>query len=67
MTSEQNLRTTGQIAKDLKVPVNVVDYATRRYNIAEVQRAGIIRLFDGNAVDAIRRAVRRTGRNVAYA
>ena len=65
--AENKLSTTGDVAANLNVPRHVVEYAVQRHRITETQRAGIIRLFDGNAVDAIRRAVRRTGRDVAYA
>lgn len=59
---EIKLKTTGQIATNLNVPRHVVEYAVQRYRIIESQRAGIIRLFNEDATEAIRRAVLRTAR-----
>ena len=60
MHDKNQLHTVGDIAKRLEIARHVVDYAVGRYNIEETQRAGILRLFDEDAVERIRRAVRRT-------
>ena len=59
MTTEK-LKTTGEIATDLNVHRHIVEYAIQRHRITESQRAGIIRLFDQRAIEAIKQAVKRT-------
>ena len=55
----ERLHTIGEVAKYLNVPSNRVDYAIRVYGIKETQRAGILRLYDADAVQRVERAVRR--------
>ena len=56
------LKTTGQIACDLGVPRHVVEYAIERYQISETQRVGIYRVYNSEAMEAVKRAVNRTSR-----
>ena len=60
--STNNLKTTGDVAKQIGVSRQNVDYAISRYRIQETQRAGIVRLFDAGAVNRIMRAINRTSR-----
>lgn len=59
MKVQTRLRTIGEIARAEGVPRHVVDYAVSAYRITETQRAGIIRLFDEDAIHRIRAALRR--------
>jgi len=65
MTTEK-LKTTGEIATDLNVSRHIVEYAVQRHRIAESQRAGILRLFDQDGAEAIKRAIKRTARREVY-
>jgi hypothetical protein len=57
---EADLKTTGDIAKQIGATRQSVDYAIQRYRVQETQRAGIVRLYDNPAVEAVKRAVQRT-------
>jgi len=48
-----NVLTVGDIAKELNVDRDAVTYAVRKANIEPVGRAGIVRLFSGNAVQTV--------------
>jgi len=54
-----DLQTVGQIARQEGVPAHRVDYAIQRYNIADTQRVGILRVYDDAGVEAIKSALRR--------
>lgn len=62
-TAVEDLRTVGDIAREMGVPVHRVAYAVAVYNIAPTQRAGILRLFDEVKVAAIKSALRRVEAN----
>ena len=53
------LFTTGDIARQERVPKYRVEYAIDTYGIRETQRIGIVRVFDNAKVEAIRSALRR--------
>lgn len=61
--SAGRLYTTGDIVRQTGASVAQVNYAIGRYRIAPAQRAGIIRLYDEHAVEAIRSAIQRVGRD----
>jgi len=46
--------TVGDIAQKLKVDRDQVSYAVRKANIEPVGRAGMVRLFSGNAIPLVR-------------
>jgi hypothetical protein len=52
------LRTPGVIAEELGVPLSRVLYVLRKYNVWPIGRAGVLRLYDRSAVDAVRNALR---------
>jgi hypothetical protein len=52
------LMTTGKIADKFDVPFRMVEYVIRSRRIAPVGRAGIARVFDDKAVEAIGAAIR---------
>jgi hypothetical protein len=56
------LRTPGVIADELGVPLTRVLYVLRKYNVRPIGRAGILRLYDCRAVDAVRDALREMDR-----
>jgi len=49
-----NLLTTGDIAQKLNVDRDAVSYALRKGKILPIGRAGIVRLFPGTAVVAVK-------------
>jgi len=53
-----DIMTVGDIAKELKVDRDAVTYAVRKANIEPVGRAGIVRLFSGNAVGTVRQFIK---------
>ena len=52
-----HLMTVSQVARRLGVRVHRVAYALRCAEIREVQRAGIVRLYSADQLDAIREAI----------
>ena len=54
----ETLYTTGQIADLLQEPPQRVGYIIGKYRLKPRKRVGIIRLFDGGQVAAIRRELR---------
>jgi len=54
-----NLLTTGNIANKLGVDRDAVNYALRRANVAPVGRAGIVRLFSEDSVEAVRKFLKQ--------
>lgn len=56
----KQLRTVGEIARELNTPPHRVAYAIDTYRIEPTQRAGILRLFDSDKIAVIRSALRRT-------
>ena len=52
-----NFLTVGDIAQRLKVDRDKVSYAVRKANIEPVGRAGIVRLFSGNAVEMVKKFI----------
>jgi hypothetical protein len=52
------LRTPGVIASELGESLDRVLYALRRHNIRPIGRAGVLRLYDRAAVEAVRDALR---------
>ena len=55
-----DLMTLGQIAKRLNVPNHQVKYAIERYRIPPTSRVGIIRVWDTDGFERIKRALMRT-------
>jgi len=49
-----NFVTTGDIAQKLKIDRDAVSYALRKGSIQPVGRAGLVRLFPGTAVSAVK-------------
>lgn len=58
-TQTEQLKTTGDIAREDGVTKNAIDYAIIQYHISEVQKAYIIGLFNAEGVRRIRSALRR--------
>lgn len=56
------LRTPGVIAAELGAPLARVLYVLRRHDIKPIGRAGVLRLYDRAAVDAVRDALRAIDR-----
>lgn len=56
-TTVPQLRTPGVIADELSAPLSRVLYILRKHNIRPIGRAGVLRLFDRSAVDAVRDAL----------
>lgn len=56
----EKLKTTGEVAIELGVPRYVVEYAIERHQISETQRVGILRVYNLNAIEKIKQAVKRT-------
>jgi len=56
------LRTPGVIAAELDEPLTRVLYVLRKCRIKPIGRAGVLRLYDRSAVDAVRDAIRRIDR-----
>jgi hypothetical protein len=56
------LRTPGVIAAELDQPISRVLYVLRKYCIKPIGRAGVLRLYDRSAVDAVRDAIRQMDR-----
>lgn len=57
MASENELLTVGQIADTLAEPPARVAYVIGKYRIKPIQRIGIIRLFNPQQVETIRREI----------
>ena len=55
------LRTPGVIANELNAPLSRVLYVLRKLNIKPIGRAGIIRLYDQDAVADVRVELERMG------
>jgi hypothetical protein len=53
------LRTPGVIADELDAPITRVLYVLRKLGIKPIGRAGILRLYDRAAVEAVRNEMRR--------
>jgi hypothetical protein len=60
--STPQLRTPGVIAAELGAPLSRVLYVLRKHNIKPIGRAGVLRLYDRAAVDAVRDALREMDR-----
>ncbi len=58
MDPYDSLRTPGQIARDLSVPLHRVQYAILSRGIKPSSRAGMLRLFGPDAVEQIAEAIR---------
>jgi hypothetical protein len=58
-TDIPRLRTPGVIAEEVQEPLSRVLYALRKLGIRPIGRAGILRLYDATAVEAVRRALRQ--------
>lgn len=54
MKTQCSLLTVGDIAAELDVAIHRIRYAIATHHIRPKQRAGIIRLFDESAVEALR-------------
>lgn len=71
MTEIPKLRTAGVIAAEVNAPLSRVLYIlnTRRHLIKPIGRAGCLRLYDREAVEAVRAALREMDqrREVAHA
>lgn len=63
---QQKLFTLGQLAREVGVTERRVDYAIRTIGIEPVLRVGILRCFDGTAVEQLR-AVFNIRRELAHA
>lgn len=59
MELENKLYTAGEVARVLGVPLARLDYAIRSYQIEPTQRAGILRLYDSETIERIKRSLRR--------
>jgi hypothetical protein len=55
------LRTPGVIAGEVDAPIGRVLYVLRKLDIKPIGRAGILRLYDRGAVEAVRNELRRMG------
>jgi hypothetical protein len=51
------LRTPGVIAEEVDKPLSRVLYALRKLGVQPIGRAGILRLYDAAAVEAVRQAI----------
>jgi hypothetical protein len=51
------LRTPGAIAAEVGAPLSSVLYLLRKLEIKPIGRAGILRLYDHEAVETVRRAL----------
>jgi len=60
-STAEELKTVGEIAAALGKPKHVITYAIDRHGIRETRRAGIARLFDAKAVEAIKAAMAKEG------
>ena len=58
------LKTTGQIAESLNIPIHRVKYVVQRFKIRETQRIGTIRAFDEKGVNTIEKALKQNARKV---
>lgn len=58
------LLTTGDLARELSVSLDKIDYVLSKYNIRPDCRAGILRLFRRDQLPAIRRAILNTTRTI---
>jgi hypothetical protein len=52
------LRTPGVIAAELDAPLSRIRYVLRKRGIKPIGRAGVLRLYDRSAVEAVRDALR---------
>lgn len=59
MVETARLKTVGDLAREADEPAHIIDYAIRRYRIEETQRVGILRVYDADAAEQIKAAVRR--------
>jgi len=53
----ENLRTPGEIARALGVPLHRVTYCLNTRPIQPVRRAGVVRLYGPDAVEAVRKVL----------
>jgi hypothetical protein len=61
------LRTPGVIAGELDAPLSRVLYVLRKLGIKPIGRAGVLRLYDRSAVEAVRTALQQIDKRRAGA
>jgi hypothetical protein len=65
MSDVPQLRTIGVLAEEVGAPLSQVSYTLRKLRIHPIGRAGIYRLFDRSAVEAVRAELKETRRGRA--